>query len=184
MMGGCKAEIAHLSVKCTWLSPWKWSWQSPNVVHSPDVPWIVLNYRCILPEALLTLATRRPRLRQYVSSTWLCQRPPNPPSLSARKPLKSSLTCLIWLRTMTLWMLRQIWRSRKRNILLGGACCRLWSEPSTYGSGRKPSALWHPPMLRRCWSWPNSGMGKRILFLPLQVSDSIVGKFCYSNFCF
>jgi hypothetical protein len=34
---------SHLSVKCTGLSPWKWSWQSPDVVHSPDVRRIVLN---------------------------------------------------------------------------------------------------------------------------------------------
>ena len=40
--------LAHLSVKCTGLSPWKWSWQSPNVVHSLDVRWIVLNYQCSL----------------------------------------------------------------------------------------------------------------------------------------
>jgi hypothetical protein len=33
----------HLSVKCTGLSLWKWSWQSPDVVHSPEVQWIVLN---------------------------------------------------------------------------------------------------------------------------------------------
>jgi hypothetical protein len=27
------------------LSPWKWSWQSPDVVHSPDIRQIVLNCR-------------------------------------------------------------------------------------------------------------------------------------------
>jgi hypothetical protein len=43
ILSNVSAYNSHLSVKCIGLSPWKWRWQNPNIVHSPDVWQIALN---------------------------------------------------------------------------------------------------------------------------------------------